>query len=69
MGITADKVVTLAEVVKHLQKECVPSPINYRKVIRAFSHDVCLMHQALTFLHQGQLDNYHMLPGNGKYRY
>lgn len=69
MTITRDKIVTLQEVIKHLQKECIPSPINYRKVVRAFSHDVCMMHQALAFLHQGQLDNYHMLSGKGDYRY
>jgi hypothetical protein len=56
----------LADVVKHLQKECVAAPINYRKIVRTYKDDVHAMHQALTFLHQGLLDNYHMLPRNGR---
>jgi hypothetical protein len=55
----------VTDVIKHMQRECIVAPLNYRKIVRAYRDDVYAMHQALTFLHQGLLDNYHMIHGNG----
>ena len=66
MGGQANRhTLSVAEVVKFLQSECIPSPVTFKKITRVYRDDVHAMHQALTFLHQGLLDQYHMIPGNG----
>ena len=57
---------TLEEVVSHLRSECVVSPITCLKVIHAYKGDDFAAHQALMFLNDGSLDDYHMIPNNGE---
>lgn len=60
------KRLTVADVISKLRKECVAAPVNYRKLVRLYKDSVGEMHQALTFLHQGLLENYHMVPKKEK---
>lgn len=58
------RTLSVGDVIKFLQSECIPSPITYKKITRVYKDDIHGMHQALTFLHQGLFDQYHMVPGN-----
>ena len=59
------KPITLEQVIKRLQKECIPAPLTVRKIIKVFEYDATIMHQVLDMFHSGLLVNYHMIPGNG----
>ena len=60
------KTFTIEQVFKALRGECVPAPLNTAKIIRALSSNEELMHKALDMYAEGKLNEYHMLPGNGK---
>lgn len=60
------KVITVKYVEECLRRNCVVAPVTIPKLIRTFRDKPEEMQEALNLFAQGLLQNYHMIPGNGK---